>query len=148
QIGHQFVERAINDYTQSAVVWIVRGNEKHRAPKIRIEHVGMSDEQCSGETPRRFAAQITHAKLECSKRVYASFRLRFIPSCRLAASAKNRQLLCELCSASHKSCKILLRRHVSSITSNAVFQECSGGNSRPSRPSGVGGGTFLMTKSE
>jgi len=45
QIGHLFVERAINDYTQCAVVWVVRGNEKHRAPKIRIEHIGMSDEQ-------------------------------------------------------------------------------------------------------
>src|SRR5207253_7332629 len=39
--------------------------------------------------------------------------------------------------------KILLRRPVSSITSSGVFEDCSGGNSRPSRPSGVGGGTFL-----
>src|SRR5438067_6634553 len=41
--------------------------------------------------------------------------------------------------------KILLRSAVSSFRSLKVFEDCSGGNSRPSRPSGVGGGTFLLT---
>ena len=34
----------------------------------------------------------------------------------------------------------------SSFSSLKVFHDCSGGNSRPSRPSGVGGGNFLVTK--
>src|SRR5438128_73831 len=42
--------------------------------------------------------------------------------------------------------RILLPRPVSSVTTNPVFQECSGGNSRPSRPSGVGGGTLFGVK--
>src|SRR4030095_7765192 len=36
----------------------------------------------------------------------------------------------------------------SSFSSIEVFRDCSGGNSRPSRLSGVGGGTFLMRKNE
>jgi hypothetical protein len=36
----------------------------------------------------------------------------------------------------------------SSFSSLKVFHDCSGGNSRPSRPSGVGGGNFLMAKSD
>src|SRR4029077_9338985 len=39
--------------------------------------------------------------------------------------------------------RILLRPAGSSFSSLKVFNDCSGGNSRPSRPSGVGGGTFL-----
>src|SRR6267154_5470316 len=41
------------------------------------------------------------------------------------------------------SYKILLPPAGSSFSSLKVFNDCSGGNSRPSRPSGVGGGTFL-----
>jgi hypothetical protein len=36
-----------------------------------------------------------------------------------------------------------LRSAGSSFSSLEVFQDCSGGNSRPSRLSGVGGGNFL-----
>src|SRR6266581_363424 len=43
------------------------------------------------------------------------------------------------------SYKILLPPAGSSFSSLKVFEDCSGGNSRPSRPSGVGGGTFLLT---
>jgi hypothetical protein len=41
------------------------------------------------------------------------------------------------------SYKILLPPAGSSFSSLKVFNDCSGGNSRPSRPSGVGGGNFL-----
>src|SRR5437870_12136591 len=34
----------------------------------------------------------------------------------------------------------------SSFSSLKVFYDCSGGNSRPSRPSGVGGGNFFRTR--
>src|SRR6266404_526842 len=44
------------------------------------------------------------------------------------------------------SYKILLRPAGSSFSSVKVFYDCSGGNSRPSRPSGVGGGNFLQTE--
>ena len=40
-------------------------------------------------------------------------------------------------------CKILLRACETSFTGLKVFYDCSGGNSRPSRLSGVGGGNFL-----
>ena len=41
--------------------------------------------------------------------------------------------------------KILLRACETSFTGLKVFYDCSGGNSRPSRLSGVGGGNFLGT---
>ena len=41
------------------------------------------------------------------------------------------------------SCKFLLPPAPSSFSSVKVFYDCSGGNSRPSRPSGVGGGNFF-----
>ena len=62
KIGHLFVERTIDDYAQSALFGGVRGNKKHRPPKIRIQHVGMSDQQRAGQTPRPFATQIAHTK--------------------------------------------------------------------------------------
>ena len=40
-------------------------------------------------------------------------------------------------------CKILLPAAETSLTGLKVFYDCSGGNSRPSRLSGVGGGNFL-----
>ena len=40
----------------------------------------------------------------------------------------------------------LLRLAESSFSNVEVFEECSGGNSRPLHPSGVGGGHFLITK--
>jgi hypothetical protein len=40
-------------------------------------------------------------------------------------------------------CRILLRAQETSLTALKVFYDCSGGNSRPSRLSGVGGGNFL-----
>src|SRR5437879_13085050 len=40
--------------------------------------------------------------------------------------------------------KILLRAVPSSSTGHEVFQDCSGGNSRPSRPFGRGGRYFLL----
>jgi len=43
-------------------------------------------------------------------------------------------------------CKFLLRHRLSSGSSWQILEDCSGGNSRPSRPSGVGGGTFLGRK--
>src|SRR5438874_10541835 len=45
EIRHLFIERAINDDTECAVVWIVRRNEQDRAAKIWIEHIRMSHEQ-------------------------------------------------------------------------------------------------------
>jgi hypothetical protein len=42
--------------------------------------------------------------------------------------------------------KILLRADATSLTALKVFYDCSGGNSRPSRLSGVGGGNFLGYK--
>jgi hypothetical protein len=42
-----------------------------------------------------------------------------------------------------KLCKILLRATATSLTRLKFSYNCSGGNSRPSRPSGVGGGNFL-----
>jgi hypothetical protein len=43
--------------------------------------------------------------------------------------------------------KILLRGDATSLTGLKVFYDCSGGNSRPSRLSGVGGGNFLRRQS-
>ena len=40
-------------------------------------------------------------------------------------------------------CKILLPVDETSLKALKVFYDCSGGNSRPSRLSGVGGGNFL-----
>jgi hypothetical protein len=40
-------------------------------------------------------------------------------------------------------CKILLPAVATSLKGLKVFYDCSGGNSRPSRLSGVGGGNFL-----
>ena len=40
-------------------------------------------------------------------------------------------------------CRILLPVDETSLTALKVFYDCSGGNSRPSRLSGVGGGNFL-----
>ena len=40
-------------------------------------------------------------------------------------------------------CRILLPADATSLTALKVFYDCSGGNSRPSRLSGVGGGNFL-----
>src|SRR5437764_1736103 len=48
------------------------------------------------------------------------------------------------CASAHPACKILLRSTVTSFRSVEVFHDCSGGNSRPSRPSGVGGGIFAI----
>ena len=45
-------------------------------------------------------------------------------------------------------CRILLPAGETSLTALKVFYDCSGGNSRPSRLSGVGGGNFLGTKVE
>ena len=45
QIGHAFIERPVNNNSDRAVFGIVRGNEKHRAPKIWVEHIRVSDEQ-------------------------------------------------------------------------------------------------------
>jgi hypothetical protein len=39
--------------------------------------------------------------------------------------------------------RILLPSGETSLTALKVFYDCSGGNSRPSRLSGVGGGNFL-----
>src|SRR5947199_3037080 len=82
----------------------------------------MSYQQGTSQTSlRRVLIQITHGKLETAGRARAS---RF-------AARKN-----------------LLRLSVSSFKSLEVFvfHDCSGGNSRPSRPSGVGGGNFFMAK--
>jgi hypothetical protein len=43
-------------------------------------------------------------------------------------------------------CEILLPADETSLTGWKVFYDCSGGNSRPSRLSGVGGGNFLELK--
>jgi hypothetical protein len=44
-------------------------------------------------------------------------------------------------------CKILLPPNATSLTGLEVFYDCSGGNSRPSRLSDVGGGNFLRMQS-
>jgi hypothetical protein len=41
-------------------------------------------------------------------------------------------------------CRILLPADKTSLRGLKVFYDCSGGNSRPSRLSGVGGGNFLV----
>src|SRR5437773_1564475 len=46
----------------------------------------------------------------------------------------------------NKLCKILLLAGGTSLSSLKFSYNCSGGNSRPSRLSGVGGGNFLQTK--
>src|SRR6516225_3724846 len=43
-------------------------------------------------------------------------------------------------------CRILLPAAETSLRGLKVFYDCSGGNSRPSRLSGVGGGNFLRPK--
>src|SRR5262249_40609144 len=43
-------------------------------------------------------------------------------------------------------CRILLPAGETSLRGLEVFYDCSGGNSRPSRLSGVGGGNFLGTE--
>src|SRR5437763_9518254 len=45
QIPHLFIERALNDNTESAVIWIVRRNEEDCAAKIWIEHIRACEEQ-------------------------------------------------------------------------------------------------------
>ena len=66
QIGHLLVERAIQNHAERPVFGVVRGDEKNGAPKIRIEHVRMGDEQRTGQAQRHSVPQIAHAKLDCA----------------------------------------------------------------------------------
>src|SRR5262249_46143453 len=73
QIGHLPVKRAIDDYAQGTLAWVVFGNEKHGAPEIWIEHVGMSNQQRTSKTAReRSVPQLTHVKLETAMRSRAT----------------------------------------------------------------------------
>src|SRR5207245_9039802 len=87
---------------------------------------------------------ITHYQLKTSTRSYSTssfvrdYRNRLITRHFLLnfGTAKNLK----------KLCKILLRAGGTSLSSLKFSYNCSGGNSRPSRLSGVGGGNFLQTK--
>ena len=76
QIGDLLVERAIENHAERAIFSIVRRDEKHRAPKIRIEHIRMGDEQRTRQAQRHSLTKIAHEKLKgaCSERASA-FRL-------------------------------------------------------------------------
>ena len=69
-------------------------------------------------------------------------RMRFTPTD--GASDINMILTVdETSSRFYNFCKIWLLPGGNSATTSATFYDCSGGNSRPSHPSDVGGGIFL-----
>src|SRR6266550_4318854 len=70
------IERAIQNHTKRAILRIVRRNKENGAPKIWIEHVGVSDEQRADETLRWVLSRLSHAKLERAQFVCASSRFR------------------------------------------------------------------------
>jgi hypothetical protein len=77
QFGHWPVKRAIDDHAQRTLVRLMLGNKKHRAPKVRVDHIWMSDQQRTGKIARRpFIAQLTHPKLETAPRACATSRSR------------------------------------------------------------------------
>ena len=57
------VKRTIYDQAFCALLEVVRRNKKHAAPKIRVEHVGMRDEQLTGEA-LRLARLMAHEEIE------------------------------------------------------------------------------------
>jgi hypothetical protein len=66
-LGHQIrylsVQRPIDDDAESALAWVMLGNEKHGAPEIRIEHTRMSDQQRTNKTSRGWLLfKIAHLK--------------------------------------------------------------------------------------
>src|SRR5580765_159864 len=70
EFGHWTVKRAIDYHAQRALVRLVLGNKKHGAPKVRIDHIRMSDQQRTGKIARQpFIPQLTHAKLETATRL-------------------------------------------------------------------------------
>src|SRR5262249_11773188 len=137
QIGHLPVKRAIDDYAQGTLAWVVFGNEKHGAPEIWIEHVGMSNQQRTSKTAReRAVPQLTHVKLETPIRSRAT---------------RHRWWFCVAPGCLSKGCenfhiKFCCHQPEARLLASKVFYDCSGGNSRPSRPSGVGGGNFFRTR--
>src|SRR5205823_11995530 len=73
EIGYLCVEWAIDDDTQCPLAWVMLGNEKHCASEIRIEHIRMSDQQCTSKAARRLLLiKITHVKLETATRARAT----------------------------------------------------------------------------
>src|SRR4029450_8364900 len=63
QIRYLSVQRPIDDDAESALAWVMLGNEQHRAPEIRIEHIWMSDQQRTSEAAQGWLIfKITHVK--------------------------------------------------------------------------------------
>jgi len=57
------VQRPIDDDAESALAWVMLGNEKDGAPEIRIEHIRMSDQQRTNKTSRGWLIfKIAHFK--------------------------------------------------------------------------------------
>src|SRR5262249_1462990 len=73
QFGHRPVKRTIDYHTQRAILGLMLGNEKDRTPKVRVDHIRMSDQQRAGKIVRSpFIAQITHPRLETARRACAT----------------------------------------------------------------------------
>src|SRR2546423_2279805 len=89
QIGDLLVEGAIENHAERAVFSIVRRDEKHRAPKIRIEHIRMGDEQRTRQAQRHSIPKVAHEKLECPCSGRAS-AFRLFLSNRARAPARDR----------------------------------------------------------
>src|SRR5260370_28437119 len=148
QIGHAFIEGAIDNDSNRAVLRIVRRNKKDCSAKVRVEHVGMCDKKRSGETAGFFPTHIAHVKLKLASQPSASGWKFF--AIQIAGTTLKIDIVTGLTrsflNGLYNLYKFLLRHRLSSGSSWQILEDCSGGNSRPSRPSGVGGGTFLGRK--
>ena len=146
QIGHLPVERAVDDHAQGTLVWLMLRNKKHGAPEIRVQHIRVGNQQRTGETAReRLVTKMTHAKLETAMRARATrARMGFCTAGGLRRPGVAIDFL-EFIALAPAAVKAGENFQIKFITVK-VFHDCSGGNSRPSRPSGVGGGNFLQTK--
>src|SRR3954464_577743 len=123
------------------------------------------DEHCKGVcVERRGKTEVLHAHRETTTfrntnddRVNAGLKGRRVQSrshacrrCLLNSGTVDRLTVrrtsVQRCSATTtlKPIKICCQRLEARFSSVEVFEECSGGNSRPLRPSGVGGGHFLI----
>src|SRR3954469_1191789 len=127
------------------------------------------DEHCKGVcVERRGKTEVLHAHRETTTfrntnddRVNAGLKGRRVQSrshacrrCLLNSGTVDRLTVrrtsVQCCSATArlKPIEICCQRLEARFSSVEVFEECSGGNSRPLRPSGVGGGHFLIKNSD
>ena len=108
----------------------------------------MCDQKRSGETAWFVPTHIAHVKLKRASQPCASGRKFF--ALQTGRTTLKIDIVTRLTSGFlnglHNLCKFLLRHRLSSGSTCQILEDCSGGNSRPSRPSGVGGGTFLGRK--